>query len=100
MSQETVIGGASAGLRSRIGAMYRKDCIAAGILIVGLWVTILFVILSIRPYMPASVEFACWIAAAILLLFNTASIVAIVRHYREDMEHIYGLDIRHLDAGR
>jgi TM2 domain-containing membrane protein YozV len=100
MSQKTVIGGAPSGLRSRIDSMYRKDCIAAMILIVALWITILFVILSIRPYMPASVEIACWLAAAILLLFNTASIVAIIRHYRDDIEHIYGIDIRHLDAGR
>jgi len=36
----------------------------------------------------------------LLLLFNTASITAMIRHYGNDKEHIYGVDIRHLDAGR
>jgi hypothetical protein len=36
----------------------------------------------------------------VLLLFNTASIVAMTRHYAADKDHIYGIDIKHLDAGR
>jgi cytochrome c oxidase assembly factor CtaG len=99
MSQDTVIGSASKA-SSRIDAMYRKDCIAAIILVVTLWLTIFFVILSIRPFMAPSVELACWISGAVLLLFNTASIVAMIRHYGEDKQHIYEIDIRHLDAGR
>jgi hypothetical protein len=50
--------------------------------------------------MPSGVEIVCWIAAAILLLYNTSSIVAMIRHYAEDKAHIYPLDIHHLDAGR
>jgi TM2 domain-containing membrane protein YozV len=100
MAEPTVPGGAPGSLGPRIDAMYKKDCIAAIGLVVTLWLTIFFVILSIRPYMTSSVEIACWIAAGILLLFNTASIVAMVRHYGEDKEHIYGIDVRHLDAGR
>jgi hypothetical protein len=34
------------------------------------------------------------------VIFNTASIAAMVNHYSHDKEHIYGTDIRHLDAGR
>lgn len=100
MAEPTVTRAVPAALSLRIDAMYKKDCIAAIALVVTLWLTIFFVILSIRPYMTSSVEIACWIAAGILLLFNTASIVAMVRHYGEDKEHIYGIDIRHLDAGR
>jgi hypothetical protein len=50
--------------------------------------------------MPRSIEIVCWIAAFILVLFNTASITAMIRHYRNDKQHIYSVDIRHLDAGR
>jgi TM2 domain-containing membrane protein YozV len=100
MAEPTVPGGAPGSLGPRIDIMYKKDCVAAIALVVTLWLTIFFVILSIRPYMTSSVEIACWIAAGILLLFNTASIVAMVRHYGDDKEHIYGIDIRHLDAGR
>lgn len=100
MTQQTVSVDAPAGLRDRIETMFRRDSIAATILVVVLWLTILFVILAVRPYMSRSVELTCWIAAAFLLLFNTASIVAMIRHYGHDKEHIYGIDIRHLDAGR
>ncbi len=35
-----------------------------------------------------------------MLLFNTASIWAMISHYSEDKEFIYTLDIKHLDAMR
>jgi hypothetical protein len=34
------------------------------------------------------------------LIFNTASIAAMVKHYEEDKEFIYGLDIKHLDEAK
>jgi hypothetical protein len=66
-----------------------------------LWVTVLFVLLAVQPYIPdPTITVVCWIAAAVLLLFNTTSIWAMVRHYGHDKSHIYGTDIKHLDAGR
>jgi hypothetical protein len=35
-----------------------------------------------------------------VLLFNTASILAMVQHYSGDKDHIYGLDLHYLDALR
>ena len=35
-----------------------------------------------------------------MLIFNTAAILAMLRHYREDRDFIYGLDIRFLDEAR
>ena len=32
-----------------------------------------------------------------MLLFNSASIVAMIKHYSDDKEHIYGLDLHYLD---
>ena len=40
------------------------------------------------------------LGVGIVLLFNTASIFAMIRHYSGDKEHIYGLDIHYLDALR
>jgi hypothetical protein len=40
------------------------------------------------------------VAAAAVLIFNTAAILAMVRIYRVDKDFIYGLDIRHSDASR
>lgn len=87
-------------LQSRIDSMFARDRAAAGLLVVALWVTVLFVLLAMRSFMSQTVEIVCWIAAAILILFNTASIVAMTRHYANDKDHIYGVDIQHLDAGR
>src|SRR5579885_1012530 len=87
-------------LRSRVDRMFSRDAGAAIVLTIVLWLTILFVILEVRPYMPRGVEPVCWISAAILLLDNTASIVAMLRHYAEDKAHIYPIDIQHLDARR
>ena len=35
--------------------------------------------------------------AGLVLLFNSASIVAMLTHYSEDRSHIYGLDLHYLD---
>ena len=87
--------------KDRIDSMFRMDRLAAGALVVTLWLTVLFVILAVRSFIAdKSIEVICWIGAGVLLLFNTGSIVAMFRHYAEDKEHIYAVDIRHLDAGR
>jgi len=39
-------------------------------------------------------------AAGLVAVFNTASIAAMIRHYRHEKARIYGLDIEHLDALR
>jgi hypothetical protein len=89
-----------AHLRDRVDKMFRGDSRAAITLVVVLWLTIFFVILAVRSYMPPGVELVCWIAAAFLLLYNTSSIVAMLRHYSADKAHIYPIDIHHQDAGR
>ncbi len=91
----------SGDLRSRIDAMFKLDRLFAYGFVVALWLTVLLVLISVHGHIVnQGVEIVCWIAAAILLLFNTASIVAMVRHYGEDRDHVYGIDIKHLDAGR
>ena len=88
------------GMEERIEKMFAGDKLAAGILIAGLWITVFFVMLAVRGFMPSGqVEAVCWAGAAVLLLFNTASIVAMIKHYGQDKAHIYAVDIRHLDAG-
>jgi hypothetical protein len=37
------------------------------------------------------------ISGALVLLFNTAAIVAMIVHYSHDKENIYSLDLRYLD---
>ena len=88
-------------LQSRIDAMYNRDKYFAWAFVVALWITVLFVLIAVQAYIAdTGISVACWIAAAVLLLFNTTSIWAMVRHYGQDRAHIYGIDIKHLDAGR
>jgi uncharacterized membrane protein YbhN (UPF0104 family) len=102
MTSETVAraGGGGPDLSARMEAMFRQDRLWAWGFVVFLWLVVIFVLLSAIPYASSGVSIAAWIAAIVLLIFNTASIAAMVRHYAHDKEHIYGTDIRHLDAGR
>lgn len=88
-------------LDQRIDAMLKGDRLGAGIFVVCLWLVVLFVLAMVWQVEPDStVRLTLIISAGVLLLFNTAAIVAMLRHYEEDKAFIYGLDIRHLDAAR
>ena len=88
-------------LNQRIEAMYQSDKRGAWLLVILLWIVILFVLFMSWPYIPdISVKVIVTIGAAAVLIFNTASITAMLSHYAEDKEFIYGLDIQHLDAAK
>ncbi len=88
-------------LNQRIEAMYRSDVRGAWLMIAALWITVLFVLIMSWPYIPDSgVRTVVVLAAAAVLIFNTASISAMVKNYAEDKEFIYGLDIKHLDESK
>ncbi|MBZ9821213.1 hypothetical protein [Mesorhizobium sp. CA4] len=88
-------------LQQRIEALYRSDVRGSVLLIVCLWATILFVLLMTWPYIPHSgIKLVVAVAAAAVLIFNTAAILAMLNHYKEDKDFIYGLDIKNADAAR
>ncbi len=88
-------------LNQRIEAMYRRDCFCAWLLVALLWLTVLFVLFMSWPHLPdRMVRVVVLVGAAAVLVFNTASIYALVTHYAEDKHFIYGLDIQQLDAAR
>jgi hypothetical protein len=88
-------------LQRRIDAMFARDRIWAFGFVIALWLVVGLVLIEVNPYITSSaIRYVSWISALILLIFNTASITAMVGHYSHDKEHIYGVDIRHLDAGR
>ncbi|MFT3671592.1 hypothetical protein [Aestuariivirga sp.] len=85
-------------LNQRIEAMYRGDVRGAWTFVAVLWIVVLFVLFMSWPHIPDSgVRIVCLIAAAAVLIFNTASVGAMVRNYAADKDFIYGLDIKHLD---
>ena len=81
--------------------MYRGDVRGAWLLIALLWIVVLFVLIMSWPHIPdTGVKTIVAIAAGLVLIFNTASIAAMVKHYAEDKDFIYGLDIKNLDASK
>ncbi|MFD1883427.1 hypothetical protein [Paracoccus pacificus] len=88
-------------LQSRIENMHRRDVMVAWAFIVGLWLAMVFVAISVWPLAPSgAARVVLLIAGAVVLTFNTAAIMAMLRHYREDRDFMYGLDLRFLDEAR
>ena len=88
-------------LDQRIGAMHRRDVLIAWAFVIGLWFAVIFVALATWNLAPnGTARILLLGAGAVVLLFNTAAILAMLRHYREDRDFIYGLDIRFLDEAR
>ena len=81
--------------------MYLRDCIMAWADVLLIWLAVGFVLISILSILEDPViRWVMIISSALLVFFNTASVGAMTKHYAEDKEFIYGLDIKHLDENR
>ena len=81
--------------------MHKRDVLIAWAFVIGLWLAVIFVALATCNLAPSSgARILLLIAGAVILLFNTAAITAMLRHYREDRDFMYGLDIKFLDEAR
>jgi hypothetical protein len=81
--------------------MHKRDVLIAWAFVIGLWLAVIFVALATWNLAPSSgARILLLIAGAVILLFNTAAITAMLRHYREDRDFMYGLDIKFLDEAR
>lgn len=88
-------------LDARIQAMHKRDVQVAWAFVIGLWLAVVFVALATWSWAPSGpARTVLLIGGAIILILNTAAIMAMLRHYREDRDFIYGLDIKFLDAAR
>lgn len=88
-------------LTQRIMTMHRRDIIVAWAFVIGLWCAIIFVAIATWSLAPSNTaRIVLLIGGAVVLIFNTAAILAMLRHYREDRDFMYGLDIKFLDAAR
>ncbi len=88
-------------LQQRIDTMLKRDVLAGVIFAAVMWVTILFVlVVTVRVVDSASVTWVLVASAAVLGLFNTASLMSMISRYKQERQHVYGEDIAHLDAQR
>jgi hypothetical protein len=83
----------------RIDSMYRSDSFFAWLFVALLWLCIGFVFYEVWGLVDdTAIRVTLAIGGVLLLLFNTSSIGAMVSHYAEDRDFIYGLDLKHQDA--
>ncbi len=88
-------------LSQRIEAMHKRDVLVAWAFVIGLWVAMIFVAYATWNLAPSSgARILLLIGGAVVLLFNTAAILSMLRHYREDRDFMYGLDIKFSDEAR
>ena len=81
--------------------MHRSDVRIAWAFVIGLWVAVIFVAVATWSLAPSGgARILLLIAGTVILVFNTAAIMAMLRHYREDRDFMYGLDIKFLDEAR
>ena len=93
--------GCVSDLNQRIEAMHKRDVLVAWAFVVGLWFAVIFVAIATWDLAPSSgARTLLLIGGAIVLIFNTAAILAMLRHYREDRDFMYGLDIKFLDEAK
>lgn len=91
----------SNNINDRINSMFNRDRLFATLILVALWITIAFVYIQIsKQVSDSNIQITLTIGALLLLLFNTASIIAMLRHYAQDKDFIYEIDIRHLDEAK
>lgn len=82
----------------RVHAMFQRDTAAASVAVVAVWATYAFVFWRMRDQFATSgVTLLMLAAAGLVLLLNTAAVVALIKHYREDKAAIYGTDLYYLD---
>jgi hypothetical protein len=88
-------------LNQRIEAMHKRDVMVAWAFVVGLWFAVIFVAIATWDLAPSvEARTLLLIGGTIVLIFNTAAILAMLRHYREDRDFMYGIDIKFLDEAR
>ena len=78
--------------------MFAKDRMWAIVALITVWLLYSFVFYAILPHMNDDGVFAALvISGGLVMLFNAAAIWAMITHYRDDKEHIYGLDLHYQD---
>ena len=88
-------------MQARIDRMFKIDGFFAYLLLVCLWASYLFVFLAVRHYVSdQGTRIAMIVGTIVVLIYNTAAVVAMIKHYAEDKRFIYEIDIRHLDEAR
>lgn len=82
----------------RIASKFAGDRLWSLTAIIVLWLLYAFVFYEVKDYAGSSeVLWSLAISGGLVILFNTAAILAMLFHLSEEREEIYGLDLHYLD---
>lgn len=88
-------------MQERIESMAKMDRLWGVGFVIVLWVVYAFVFVEVNSVVQnAGVRLALIIGGVVVVIFNTASITAMLRQYAKHKEATYEPDIRHLDEKR
>ena len=88
-------------MQQRAEAMYSRDRWSALLILAVLWASLIYPYIAVpHGFLSTPIGVVLLIAGILLLVFNTSSVFAMLAHYREDRDHIYGQDLRNLDLNR
>ena len=82
----------------RIAGKFAGDRMWSLAAVIVLWLLYAFVFYEIKDYAGSpEVVWTLLISGALVILFNTAAIFAMLFHLSEERDEIYGLDLHYLD---
>lgn len=82
---------------AQMTSLYQRDLAMATAFVVGLLVVLPFMVIALWSVMPGAGTKVLLVAAAVVLLtYNVASMLYLVRNYRRDKDFIYRRDVAHL----
>ncbi len=88
---------AEMSVRAQMTSLYQRDLAMATVFVVGLLVVLPFMVIALWSVMPdAGTKVLLVAAALVLLIYNIASMLSLVRNYRRDKDFIYRRDVAHL----
>jgi hypothetical protein len=86
-----------ASVRAQMESLHQRDLAMAAAFVVGLLVVLPFICIALWDVMPGAGAKALLVGAmCVLLVYNVASMLYLVRNYRRDKDFIYRRDVAHL----
>lgn len=84
-------------VRRQMEAMFQRDRLMALVFVVALLIVMPFVLIAVWGDVPSDgVRVVLVASCAVVLIYNVASIFALISNYRRDRDFIYRRDVAHL----
>jgi hypothetical protein len=86
-----------ADVRRQMQTMFHRDRLMAIVFVIAMLVVLPFVLVAVWGNVPSDgIRIVLVVSCAIVLVYNVASMVALVRNYQRDRDFIYRRDVAHL----